>query len=93
MGGFFIRSVTTIAIANTKSSDSALAQLSMLPVASPGSQLDRTSRLGGERGKVWNWRVSPDAVRPGEGLLTLMSEVNGRGSNQLFLPTGGFGIS
>ena len=33
----------------------------------------------------------PDA--PGEGPLTLMSEVNGRGSNQLFLPTGGFGIS
>ena len=29
----------------------------------------------------------------GEEPLTLMSEVNGRGSNQLFLPTGGFGIS
>src|SRR6516164_9034413 len=34
-------------------------------------------------------RVSPVAARPGQCPLTLMSEVNGRGSNQLFLPTGG----
>src|SRR5215469_16840438 len=47
--------------------------------------------LGPTNGR--NRRISPVPVRPGEGPLTLMSEVNGRGSNQLFLPTGGFGIS
>ena len=35
-----------------------------------GRNWNRTSSFGGERGKVRNWRVSPDAVRPGEGLLT-----------------------
>ena len=32
--------------------------------------IGRTAPFRGDAGKVWNRRVSPVAVRPGEGLLT-----------------------